>query len=41
MTPHALLFTLAATGISETVYLIRSCITQKAPVCAGVYKNKA
>lgn len=33
MTPHALLFTLAAIGISETVYLLRQRIAQKRPVC--------
>lgn len=33
MTPHALLFTLAAIGISETVYLIRKRIAQERPVC--------
>jgi len=33
MTPHALLFTLAAIGISETAYLIRSRIALKAPIC--------
>jgi len=33
MTPHALLFTLAAIGISETVYLIRQRRAQKRPVC--------
>ena len=33
MTPHALLFTLSAIGISETVYLIRSRIAQKTPIC--------
>lgn len=33
MTPHALLFTLAAIGISETVYLIRKRIALQKPVC--------
>ncbi|MCH7883100.1 hypothetical protein IIA95_01640 [Patescibacteria group bacterium] len=33
MTPHALLFTLAAIGISETAYLIRERIAHKDPVC--------
>ncbi len=33
MTPHALLFTLAAIGISETVYLIRKRTVQEKPVC--------
>ncbi|MDA2922595.1 vitamin K epoxide reductase family protein [Patescibacteria group bacterium AH-259-L07] len=33
MTPHALLFTLAAIGISETVYLIRKRTAQERPVC--------
>ncbi len=33
MTPHALLFTLAAIGISETVYLIRKRIAKEEPVC--------
>lgn len=33
MTPHALLFTFAAIGISETVYLLRMRITQKKPTC--------
>jgi uncharacterized membrane protein len=33
MTPHALLFTLAAIGISETVYLIRQRRMQEGPVC--------
>jgi len=33
MTPHALLFTLAAIGISETVYLIRKRMAQEKPVC--------
>lgn len=33
MTPHALLFTLAAIGISETVYLIRKRITHDRPIC--------
>lgn len=33
MTPHALLFTLAAMGISETAYLIRKRMALEAPVC--------
>ena len=33
MTPHALLFTLAAIGISETVYLIRQRSIHSRPVC--------
>lgn len=33
MTSYALLFTLAAIGISETVYLIRKRIAQDAPIC--------
>lgn len=33
MTPHALLFTLAAIGIAETVYLIRSRLASVHPVC--------
>lgn len=33
MTFHALLFTLAAIGISETVYLIRKRMAQEKPVC--------
>lgn len=33
MTPQALLFTLAAIGISETVYLVRKRIMQERPVC--------
>jgi len=33
LTPHALLFTLAAIGISETAYLIRKRIAAQAPVC--------
>ena len=33
MTAHALLFTLAAIGISETVYLIRKKIVHERPVC--------
>lgn len=33
MTPHALLFTLAAIGIAETVYLIRKRIAKEEPVC--------
>jgi len=33
MTPHALLFTLAAIGISETMYLIRKRRAQERPVC--------
>ena len=33
MTPYALLFTLAAIGISETVYLIRKRMAQEKPVC--------
>jgi len=33
MTPFALLFTLSAVGISETVYLIRKRIAVEKPVC--------
>lgn len=33
MTPHALLFTLAAIGISETVYLVRKRLARERPVC--------
>lgn len=33
MTAHALFFTLAAIGISETTYLIRKRIAQERPVC--------
>ncbi len=33
MTSYALLFTLSAIGISETVYLIRTRIAQDMPVC--------
>lgn len=33
MNSEALLFTLAAIGISETVYLVRKRITASAPVC--------
>lgn len=33
MTPHALLFTIAAVGIAETVYLIRTRLAHRAPVC--------
>ncbi len=33
MTPHALLFTLAAIGISETAYLIRKRLAKEKPVC--------
>jgi uncharacterized membrane protein len=33
MTSYALLFTLAAIGISETVYLIRKRIASETPVC--------
>jgi uncharacterized membrane protein len=33
MTSYALLFTLAAIGISETVYLIRKRITSERPIC--------
>ena len=33
MTPHALLFTLAAIGISETAYLIRKRTVHERPVC--------
>lgn len=33
MTSHALLFILAAIGISETVYLIRKRIAHEQPVC--------
>lgn len=33
MTPHALLFTLAAVGVSETAYLIREKFSGRRPVC--------
>lgn len=33
MTPHALLFTIAAIGISETTYLIRKRFAKERPVC--------
>ncbi|MBI4094957.1 MAG: vitamin K epoxide reductase family protein [Candidatus Liptonbacteria bacterium] len=33
LTPHALLFTIAAIGISETAYLIRKRIAAEVPVC--------
>lgn len=33
MTPHALLFTLAAIGISETAYLIRKRRATEHPIC--------
>lgn len=33
MTPHALLFTLAAIGVSETVYLIRKRMAREKPIC--------
>ncbi len=33
LTPHALLFTLAAIGISESAYLIRKRRAAEAPVC--------
>ena len=33
MTPHALLFTLAAIGIAEAVYLIRKRMAMEKPVC--------
>ena len=33
MTPHALIFTLSAIGIAETVYLIRKRIASERPVC--------
>lgn len=33
MTPHALLFTLACIGISETVYLIKKKKAQEKPFC--------
>lgn len=33
MTSYALLFTLAAIGISETVYLIRKRIASEKPIC--------
>jgi uncharacterized membrane protein len=33
MTNHALLFTLAAIGIAETVYLIRVRVALKRPIC--------
>ena len=33
MTPHALLFTISAIGISETVYLIQARMLQRGPIC--------
>lgn len=33
MTPHALLFTLAAIGIAEVSYLIRKRLSAEAPIC--------
>ena len=33
MTPHALIFTLAAIGISVTAYLIRKKVAQERPAC--------
>ena len=33
LTPHALLFTIAAIGVSETSYLIRKRIIDERPVC--------
>jgi len=33
MTAHAFLFTLAAIGISETVYLIRKRLAREKPIC--------
>lgn len=33
MTPHALLFTLASIGISETIYLVRKRLAKERPVC--------
>jgi len=33
MTAHALLFTLAAIGISEAVYLLRKTLARQRPVC--------
>lgn len=33
LTPHALLFTIAAIGVSETAYLIRKRISAEQPVC--------
>jgi uncharacterized membrane protein len=33
LTPHALLFTLSAIGISEASYLVRKRIAAQAPVC--------
>lgn len=33
LTPHALLFTIAAIGISETAYLIQKRIAAERPVC--------
>ncbi len=33
MTPHALLFTISAIGISETVYLIQERVLQRGPIC--------
>ncbi len=33
LTPHALLFTIAAVGISEAAYLVRKRIAAEAPVC--------
>jgi len=33
MTPHAILFTISAIGISETVYLIQERVLQRGPIC--------
>lgn len=33
LTPHALLFTISAVGISETAYLIRKRVAAERPVC--------
>lgn len=33
LTPHALLFTIAAIGVSETAYLIRTRMAAERPVC--------
>jgi len=33
MTPHALLFTIAAIGISETAYLIKTRVRFEKPIC--------
>lgn len=39
MTPHALLFTLAAIGISETAYLINKRRLGEKPVCPIIESN--